>query len=101
MSISKSFFAFSKEAPDHNRAWMEAVQKLDEVCALDKKTEHLSYIAVMAAMRLVGGISFHVQMAKKVGATREEVISAILIGLPAAGNVVTESLSVALEAYDQ
>ena len=34
------------------------------------------------------------------GATREEIISAILVGLPAAGHVVTQSLPVALEAYD-
>lgn len=100
MSISKSFMAFSKEASQHNKAWMEAVQKLDEASALDKKTEELSYLAVLAAMRLVDGIPFHVQMAKKAGATREEVISAILIGLPAAGNGVTNSLPSALEAYD-
>lgn len=34
------------------------------------------------------------------GATREEVISAILLGLPAAGNAVTACLPAALSAYD-
>jgi len=48
-----------------------------------------------------GGIPFHVKIAKQVGATREEIISAILIGLPAAGHVVTQSLPVALLAYDE
>jgi alkylhydroperoxidase/carboxymuconolactone decarboxylase family protein YurZ len=34
------------------------------------------------------------------GATREEVISAILVGLPAAGHVVTQALPAALETFD-
>jgi len=41
-----------------------------------------------------------VKLAKQAGATRDEVISAILIGLPAAGNAVTQSLPAAIQAYD-
>jgi alkylhydroperoxidase/carboxymuconolactone decarboxylase family protein YurZ len=37
---------------------------------------------------------------KNAGASREEVMSAILVGLPAAGNAVTQSLQAALAAYD-
>ena len=47
------------------------------------------------------GLPFHVKMAKMHGATRDEVISAVLIGLPAVGNVVTASLPAVLEAYDE
>ena len=57
--------------------------------------------AVMAAARLDSGLPFHVKMAKMHGATRDEVISAVLIGLPAVGNVVTASLPAVLEAYDE
>jgi alkylhydroperoxidase/carboxymuconolactone decarboxylase family protein YurZ len=39
--------------------------------------------------------------AKQAGASRDEVISAILVGLPAAGHVVTQVLPAALQAYDQ
>ena len=46
------------------------------------------------------GIPFHVKEAKKAGATRQEVISAILIGLPAAGLAVTQALPAAVAAYD-
>ncbi len=42
----------------------------------------------------------HVQAAKQAGASRQEVISAILIGLPAAGNAVTQVLPTALATYD-
>ncbi|RAM13804.1 carboxymuconolactone decarboxylase family protein, partial [Listeria ivanovii] len=31
----------------------------------------------------------------------DEIISAILVGLPAVGNIVTSSLPVALDAYDE
>lgn len=101
MNVSRSFEMFAKEAPEHHRAWMEAVQKIDKASALDKKTEELAYLAVLAALRLESGIPFHVMMAKAAGATRNEVISAVLVGLPAAGNAVVQVLPAALEAYDK
>ncbi|MBM4462636.1 MAG: carboxymuconolactone decarboxylase family protein [Chloroflexi bacterium] len=99
-AVSKAFQTFMKEAPKHAEAWMATVQGLDDASALDKKTEHLAYLAVLAALRLEGGVPFHTQLAKQSGASREEVISAILIGLPAAGNGVTQVLPIALQAYD-
>jgi len=98
--MSKAFQAFLAEAPKHAEAWMAAVQALDGASALDKKTEELAYLAVLAALRLESGVPFHVKMAKQAGASREEVISAILVGLPAAGNAVTQVLPAAIEAYD-
>ncbi|EAD3681123.1 carboxymuconolactone decarboxylase family protein [Listeria monocytogenes] len=102
MKVSKSFEAFAKEAPEVHSAWMETVHKLDAAASkLDKKTEELAYIAVMAATRLESGLPFHVKMAKTNGATRDEIISAVLVGLPAVGNTVISALPVALEAYDE
>ncbi len=51
--------------------------------------EELAYLAVTAALRQETGVPFHVQMAKHAAASREEIISAILVGLPAAGSGVT------------
>jgi alkylhydroperoxidase/carboxymuconolactone decarboxylase family protein YurZ len=99
-SISNAFQLFMSEAPQHAQAWMAAVKGLDSACALDKKTEELAYLAVLAALRMEGGIPFHVQSAKQSGATREEVISAILVGLPAAGHGVIQVLPAAIAAYD-
>ena len=65
-----------------------------------KNTEELAYLAVMAALRLESGVPFHTQMAKQAGASRDEVISVILVGLPAAGNGATQVLPAALAAYD-
>ena len=98
--VSDAFRAFMSEAPDHARAWGQMVQALDNASALDKKTQALAYLAVLAALRRESGIPFHVDLAKKAGASREEVISAILVGLPAAGHVVTRCLPPAIEAYD-
>jgi alkylhydroperoxidase/carboxymuconolactone decarboxylase family protein YurZ len=100
MSISNAFQAFLAEAPAYAEAWMTAVRGLDQASALDKKTEALAYIAVLAASRLTSGVPFHVEAAKKHGASREEIIAAVLLGLPAVGNVVIQSLPVALDAFD-
>ncbi len=99
--VSNSFQVFLNEAPEYSKAWMEAVQKLDAASSLDKKTEEIAYIAVMAAVGLESGLHFHVKNAKKLGARRDEIKSAILLGLPAVGNKVVKSLPIALAAFDE
>jgi alkylhydroperoxidase/carboxymuconolactone decarboxylase family protein YurZ len=98
--ISDAFQLFLKESPQHAQAWMTAVRGLSAASALDDKTHTLAYLSVLAVLRLESGVPFHVAHAKEVGATRDEVISAILVGLPAAGNAVTQVLPAALRAYD-
>ena len=98
--ISNAFQTFLQEAPGHSGAWMGAVQGLAGASALDEKTGELAYLAVLAVQRMESGIPFHVAAAKKAGATRAEIISAILVGLPAAGQVVIGCLPAALAAYD-
>ena len=55
---------------------------------------------MLASSRLESGLPFHVKHAKELGATRDEIISAVLVGLPAVGNVVIQSLPIAIKAYD-
>jgi len=98
--ISKAFQVFMSEAPQHARAWGTMVQSLTSASALDRKTTALAYLAVLAALRLESGVPFHVQAARQAGASREEVVSAILVGLPAAGHAVTQALPAAIAAYD-
>lgn len=99
-SISNAFAVFMDQAPQQASAWMKAVGQMDAVSALDKKTAELGYLAVLAAAGLTSGIPFHVSHARQLGASRQEIISAILLGLPAVGLVVIQSLPAALEAYD-
>jgi len=100
-TISPAFRAFMTEAPAHAQSWGGMVQGLAAASALDKKTSALAYLAVLAALRMEGGIPFHVMEAKAQGASREEVISAVLIGLPAAGHAVTQVLPAAIAAFDE
>src|SRR5512139_493367 len=94
--LSNAFQTFMSEAPQHAQAWGAMVQDLANASALDKMTSTLAYLAVLAALRMESGVPFHVQTAKQLGASREEVISAILIGLPAAGHSVTQVLPAAI-----
>jgi alkylhydroperoxidase/carboxymuconolactone decarboxylase family protein YurZ len=98
--VSKAFKTFLSEAPEFAQAWGSVIQTLAQASALDEKTRELAYLAVLAALNRTSGIGFHVASLKEKGATREEVISAILVGLPAAGQVVTQSLPAAIEVFD-
>lgn len=99
--ISDAFQVFLKETPKQAQAWMDAVRGLSEANALDAKTQALAYLAVLAVLRMESGIPFHVVQARQAGASRDEVASAILVGLPAAGHAVTQVLPAALQAYDR
>jgi alkylhydroperoxidase/carboxymuconolactone decarboxylase family protein YurZ len=98
--ISQAFETFSRETPDQTQAWATLVQELGRVSTLESKSGQLAYISVLAALNRTSGIPFHVISAREAGATRDEIISAVLLGLPAAGNVETQALPVALETYD-
>jgi alkylhydroperoxidase/carboxymuconolactone decarboxylase family protein YurZ len=98
--ISEAFKLFLSDAPEFAQAWGSLVQSLAKASALDSKSREFAYLAVLASLNRVSGIPFHVNCLKDMGATRDEVISAILVGLPAAGSVVTQALPAALKAYD-
>lgn len=98
--VSDAFKVFQSEAPEFAAAWGAAIRGLAQASALDSKARELAYLSVMAALNRTSGIAFHVKSLKAKGATREEVISAILVGLPLAGQIVTQSLPAAVAAYD-
>ncbi len=99
-TVSEGFMAFMKESGAVGDAFMALTKTESEKSALDEKTQELAYIAVLAATRMSGGLGFHVTRAKQLGATRDEVKSALLVGLPAVGLAVTENFALALSAYD-
>lgn len=101
MKVSEAYEIFQKEAPEISKAWHDFVIGLGNASKLDKKTHSLAYLSVLSAVRLQNGIPFHVKMAKANGASRDEIISAILVGIPAVGNIVTSNVSIAVQAYDE
>jgi len=97
---SDAFRMFLSEAPAHADAWTDMTHRLEHATALDPATRQLAYLAVLAALGLESGIPFHVELARDAGATRQEVVGAVLVGLPAAGPRVIQALPVALGAFD-
>jgi alkylhydroperoxidase/carboxymuconolactone decarboxylase family protein YurZ len=68
---------------------------------LDPKTRALAYLAVVAAMRMEAGLPTHVARAKLAGASREEVVSAIMVGVSVAGVSILRMIPAAIGAYDE
>lgn len=99
-TVGSGFLALHSEAPEVATAHMDFVRAHAQATALDDKTEELAYLAVLAALRMAGGVPFHVAQAKAKGASRAEVVSAVLVGLPAAGLAVLDALPAALAAWD-
>jgi len=97
---SDAFQLFQTEAPAHAQAWMSAIQQLGEANTLDPKTRALVYVAILAALRMESGLPFHVAHARRLGASRADVISAILTGLPATGMAVVSALPAVVRAYE-
>lgn len=101
MGMNPGFYIFMREKPEVMQAWLEADRTLTRHSALDEKTAELAYIAVVAALGLERGLAFHAGEAKKLGATRDEVISATLVGLPVAGGRVIEALAEVVRPFDE
>lgn len=60
-----------------------ALDRLGSSGELDLKTKALCYLSALAAARMPGEVSFRAEKARALGATRDEVIGAIFVGLRA------------------
>jgi alkylhydroperoxidase/carboxymuconolactone decarboxylase family protein YurZ len=93
---------FQKEAPEVASAFNGLITSLVATKGLDTKTKQLIYIAMKAAMGDDTAVRAHVPMAKAAGATREEVIDAILMTLTVSGiRGVVHCLPEAVKQYEK
>jgi alkylhydroperoxidase/carboxymuconolactone decarboxylase family protein YurZ len=76
---------FQNEAPEVAKAFNGLIMSLVASKGLDQKTKQLFYIAMKASMGDEIAVKAHVPMAKQAGATREEVVDAILMTLTVSG----------------
>jgi alkylhydroperoxidase/carboxymuconolactone decarboxylase family protein YurZ len=76
---------FLQEAPAVAKAFDNLIQSLVSSKGLNEKTKQLIYIAMKAAQADETAVKFHVPMAKRLGATKEEVVDAILMTLTVSG----------------
>jgi alkylhydroperoxidase/carboxymuconolactone decarboxylase family protein YurZ len=92
---------FQIEAPAVAQAFDGLIEALKNTTGLDPKTKQLVYIGIKASLGDTTAIYYHVQMAKKLGATREEIKDTILITLSVCGlKGITSCMPTALEVYD-
>lgn len=68
--------------------------------ALDEKTFQLVYIGYLTAIKQYDGLEIHTKILKDLGATWDEVQSAILCGLPCLGVSLLEAYEIAKNAYE-
>lgn len=76
---------FKEEAPEVAKAFDGLIQSILGSRGLDAKTKQLIYIAIKASNGDREALKFHVPMAKQLGATKSEVVDAILMTLTVSG----------------
>jgi AhpD family alkylhydroperoxidase len=92
---------FQSECPELALKFNELVQVQSTMEGLDQKTKQLINIAIQTCNKNPTGVKMHAIMAKKVGATREEVVGAVSMNLHLSGlATVLECLPSAIDGYD-
>ncbi|MBN1471412.1 MAG: carboxymuconolactone decarboxylase family protein [Syntrophaceae bacterium] len=95
------FELWGKESSETLKAFMDFVGQIQNNCGLDEKTFQLVYMGIQASRGGVGSVAAHAGFARKAGATRQEVIGAVLASLMTSGiNGVSDCLAAACEGYD-
>ena len=72
---------FQSECPELAAKFNELVQIQRSLIGLDQKTKQLINIAIQTSNKNPNGVKMHAMMAKKDGATREEVVGAVTMNL--------------------
>jgi alkylhydroperoxidase/carboxymuconolactone decarboxylase family protein YurZ len=90
-----------QSSPDVAEACSRLVATIMARPALPEKVKQLVYLAVCTAVHHERGVTVHAGRARALGATRDEVLEAMLLTIPAAGlSGVSRSLAPAMEVFD-
>lgn len=93
---------FQNEAPEVAEAYNQLILSLIKTKALDTKSKQLIYIAMKIVTSDFVAVKFHVPMAKKAGASRDEVLETVLLSLTVCGlKGISHCLDDVLNIYDQ
>ncbi len=93
---------FVEECPELARQFNNLVDVQRSSKALDPKTKQLINIAIQAATRNARGVRMHAMMAYKSGATREEIVGAVVMNIHLTGLVtVLEALPAAIAGIEE
>lgn len=92
---------FQKECPELAARFNDLIEAQKSLEGLDTKTKQLINIAIQTANRNQRGVQMHSMMAKKEGATREEVIGAVVLNLHHSGLAsVIKCLPAAIDGFE-
>jgi AhpD family alkylhydroperoxidase len=92
---------FQKECPDVAARFNDLVEAQKALRGLDSKTKQLINIAIQTANRNARGVQMHAMMAKKEGATREEIVGAVVLNLHHSGlSSVIDCLPAAINGFE-
>jgi len=92
---------FQKECPELAERFNNLVEVQRTLNGLDAKTKQLINIAIQTSVRNSEGVRLHAIMAHKAGATKEEIVGAVVMNLHLTGLVtVLDSLPAALDGID-
>lgn len=74
-----------KEAPQVAQGFFDLAKSVKQYSPLDEKVNELIILGIFTAQRGLRGLNTHVERAYAAGATKEEIIAAILLALPIVG----------------
>ncbi len=96
-----SFDQFAKDFPELSSKYLELVEAQRSLKGIDAKTRQLINIGIQTANGNLRGVKYHAFMAKKAGATRNEVLGAVVLNLHLRGvGVVLDTLPVAIAGFE-
>jgi AhpD family alkylhydroperoxidase len=88
-------------APDVMKAFSAMAQAATTAKALDTKTKELVALGIAVAVRCDPCITFHVESARKHGATRDEIMETVGMAIYMGAGPSVMYAAQAVEAYDQ
>lgn len=92
---------FQKECPEVAARFNDLIEAQKSLEGLDAKTKQLINIAIQTANRNQRGVQMHAMMAKNEGATREEIVGAVVLNLHHSGFAsVLECLPAAIDGFE-
>ncbi|WP_321507274.1 carboxymuconolactone decarboxylase family protein [uncultured Methanoregula sp.] len=101
MDKKTAFDVFQKECPELAERFNNLVEVQRTLNGLDAKTKQLINIAIQTSTRNAEGVRMHAFMAHEAGATKEEIVGAVVMNLHLTGLVtVLDCLPAALDGLD-
>jgi len=88
-------------SPEVTKAFSAMARAATEAGALDTKTKELIALAISVAIRCDGCVAFHSQAAVRQGATREEIMEVMGMGIYMGAGPSLMYAAQAVEAFDQ